>query len=177
MEDKVIEFRVILIWAIICVLLIITLMFVKGGVFKELTNKETYNFKEYKVEKTLNRYYTAKAALDKYYTFISTKNKDAVLLILSDKFKKENSLTVENVDKLFDNDHFNLTFSTGKMCSKDVEKGIKSYIVEGVEESYTRDSLPSYLGSKYYDIVLNEMESTFTIEPISESYFKENCHE
>lgn len=120
-----------------------------------------------------SRYYTIKGALEKYYSFISMNNKDAVYKILSDKYKKDNNITKSSIDSYIDFDTEARTIKTGIICYEKSKKGVYTFAVEGNEITSNTGKVKDEV---FYRVVLDGNTQLFSVEPIEEKDYEDVCN-
>lgn len=168
------ERKTLFVWAIVAIIIFLIVLLI--------TSKQVKNKKE-QVENLVapgtreiidrSRYYTIKGALEKYYSYINMKDKDAVVKILSEKYVKEKEITKDNVDKFVKFEDFSKTIKTNIICLKKVNKGVYTFAVSGVEISRNTNEL---IDDIYYEVELDGNTSLFSVKPIEEKVYSEVCH-
>lgn len=167
--------KVLSIWALIAViifalviLLAVTLKREKEDAIDEITAASSNKIID------RNRYYTVRGAITKYYSYLNMKDVSAILKILNKDYVEDNDLTKDNVfDELLDTDK-QLSYTTGIMCLKSIDKGVYTYVTEGSEIGINTGAV---IGDKYYQITLDGNTSLFNLFPIDEDIYKEVCNE
>ena len=137
-------------------------------------SEETFVDTDYGVVTDYNRYYTVKNAIIKYLSYVNSKDSDSIYEVLDTSYINDNSITKDNVLSKVENYNVAISYKSNKMCYKRIAKGITSYEVRG---SIISMNTSSYLNDKYYNIILDENNITFTIKPIEESTIISDCHE
>lgn len=164
----------ILIIVIIVIIIILTITLVMFGC-KERQEKEeqgeliTNEMVEEAREERLNiqnndRFFTIENIVSNYYLYAKAENKNAMLNILTNNFKTNNEITIDNVTNKINIEENEYRAREIIMINNSVEKVI-AYLVYGVvgEKNQISDS--------YFIIYLDTDNSTYAVEPItSENY-------
>lgn len=171
-EKKVLTFWAILAVVVICGLLVFRIIAPeKFNKFFGLSNAD----KEYSLVKDRTRFYTVANTLNKYYIYTNEKDSEKVFSVLSDKAKEE--LKLENASSLKWTDEVDadsITYNARTMCQKKLDTGIYSFLVSGFE-SYMNKA--GRLDNKYYEVIIDDNNFTFSIRPIDDKAFGGECHE
>lgn len=168
------EKKVLIAWAIVgIIILLIVLVF---GLTKDRTKKEEFDNitargTNYLIDR--NRYYTVKNAITKFYSFINSKDYDATLKILNEKYVEENKININNVNEFITESDFQLSYQSKRMCLKSIKKGVYTFVSEGEEISANSGK---YFSDRYYEVVLDGNTSLFSIKPIEKSIFEGVCN-
>lgn len=169
------EKKVLTFWAILGVVIISGLLIFKlvaPDSFDRLFKLGEYD-KKYKLVQDRTRYYTVSNSLIKYYEYSSNKDSQAVFDILNDNYKKNNNINSSS-DIKFKEDQTNLTFNSRLMCQKKIKKGVYSFYVSGFESN---PNVSGRLNVAYYEVVLDDNNYLFSVQPIDEKTFGGECHE
>lgn len=144
-------------------------------VFNATEEKKT----EENIQIVLNysNFYTVNSCLYRTINYISQKDKKSLLLILSENYKKNNNINIENVINLFpeiDNDY---NFKSTKMYYERVSNNLTKYYVSGnIEKNQIYDDdiiLDAQFKEMFFIVYLDSKNKTFSIEPYDGSLFKE----
>lgn len=118
-----------------------------------------------------SRFFTVSSCVSKYIRYLSDKNTENLLVLLSNEYKNNNSINSSNLYNFVGNMNFNTTFTAKKMFEQRVSKTIYKYYIYGFIEEDLMDTVSSK--TPYYLIViLDESNMTFAIEPYDGSMFK-----
>jgi hypothetical protein len=164
--------KVLLIWFFFGLFLIILVVLFANYKIKEKKNKELID-DHYIVVSDYNRYYTVSNILDKYYTSLYNGRFDRTLKMLDSEYISKNEITEDNLKTKLGMQDVRVTFKGGKMCSRRFENGITSYYVVGDEVAVNKYKV---FNTKYYEVVLNEKELTFTIKEIDSDIYGGECN-
>lgn len=168
------ERKVLIAWAIIgIIILLIVILF---GLKKDRTKKEemdsiTANGNNYLIDR--NRYYTVKNAIAKFYSFLNTKDYDAALKILNEKYINDNKIDLNNIKEFITESEIQLSYNSKRMCLKSIKSGVYTFVSEGTEISANTGN---FISDKYYEVVLDGNSSLFSIKPIDSSTFEGVCN-
>ena len=124
-----------------------------------------------------SNFYTVNSCLYRLVTYISSQDKDSLLLVLSDDYKTKNAVTKDNVMNLFPNIDITSTFVSEKMYYSMLSENITKYYVKGYIESnqiYDEEVLQNNNSESVYFIVyLDTEQNIFSIEPYDGKIFIE----
>lgn len=164
------EKRTLIAWFIIGIVVVILIaLFYYEFEIKE--NNKNID-KNYSILNDINRYYTVRGAVIKYYSYISAKDYESIIKILDQDYVKENGLTVENINNIVTDATEPISFSTRLICSKNLGNGKVSYLVSGFEEDMFSGNR---MDNKYYKLILDGNNLLFSITPIEEKDFGGEC--
>lgn len=166
------EKKILVMWAVVGI--IVFLLALGYKVVYLDSNKEKLEDKEYKIVTDYDRYYTVIGAINKFYAFYNAKSYDSVLHILNSNYAEENSISIDNIKEFFPENNTSLAYNGKIMCSKDLSKGITSYLIEGNETEMITGNI---VEKKYYNVILDGNQFVFSIEPIDEEFYGGNCNE
>lgn len=124
-----------------------------------------------------SNFYTVNSCLYRLVTYISSQDKDSLLLVLSDDYKSKNSVTKDDVMNLFPNIDITSTFVSEKMYYSMLSENITKYYVQGYIENnqiYDEEVLQNNNSESVYFIVyLDTEQNIFSIEPYDGKIFIE----
>lgn len=165
------ERKVLLIWSVIGFIIFLVAVFFKIFIVNDIELKK-YDT-NYTIVKDYSRYYTVNSAITKYYAFINSKNYKSVINILDSKYVEDNKINAENINNFITISDIAISYKPGIMCSKDIKKGITSYLVEGTEAGMNN---AKEIGKVYYEVILDGNNLIFSLKPISEENYGGNCN-
>lgn len=118
-----------------------------------------------------NRFFTVSSCVSKYINYLTTKNTDNLLILLSSEYKENNSIDSNNLYNYIDVIEGNKTFSARKMFEEQVNNNVYKYYVYG---SIQEEKLGSVSDKEdyYLIVILDESNMTFAIEPYDGVLFK-----
>lgn len=118
-----------------------------------------------------NRFFTVSSCVSKYINYLTTKNTDNLLILLSSEYKENNSIDSNNLYNYIDVIEGNKTFSARKMFEEQVNNNVYKYYVYG---SIQEEKLGSVSDKEdyYLIVILDENNMTFAIEPYDGVLFK-----
>lgn len=171
------EKKVLTFWAILAIVIVLGLF-----IFRIVAPEKFNDFfgldgadKEYSLVTDRTRYYTVANAIEKYYLYVNAKDANAVFSMLNDSYKEANGISSANNIKFSEEiDPENKTFNSRLMCKKKLGKGKYSFLVKGFESKSTESGR---LNTVYYQVMLDDNNFTFSIQPIEEKTFGGECHE
>ena len=158
---------------ILMLVIIVSVIFV--GVYelffrKEKIEEEKIDTETISVVQDKSKFYTVSSCVSKYLNYLSSRETDKIIILLSDDYKKDNSITSLNVyENLGELNGIN-TFSPKKMFVQRLSKNVYKYYVKGFIQEESID----YVGSNqeyFIVVILDEKNMTFAIEPYDGSLF------
>lgn len=168
MKDNKIAKIIILVIAIIIILIMITLLVII------LTKKDNVHYPEetelqqdtQTVERVKNRndYFTVSNCVDKYITYLTTKQKDILYNYLDEEYRQKNNITEDNIYSHIEtlNDYYK--FKAKDIYVRELQSGISQYYVYGTltieSTGDDEEEIPFYISVK-----LDKTNNTFSIIP------------
>ena len=166
MKDKQTRLAIIL---VIVTVLVVVITFILN---KDIEEPKT---SQINIVTNYSNFYTVDSCLFRTVTYLSTKDKDSILLILNEEYKKNNNITEKNVLSFFPTIDENSIFTSKKMYYENLDKNIVKYYVYGnvIENKILDDDLiTSEQGIDLYFIVyIDTNGSIFSIEPYNGDIF------
>lgn len=133
------------------------------------------NKNEINIVTNYSNFYTVNSCLYRTITHISTSDKESLLLLLDNNYKKENKIDESNVLDLFSNVDVDSTFVSRKMYYEILNSNITKYYVYGYVEKNQiyDDELINKTENKemYFIVYLDSTNKTFSIEPYNGDIF------
>lgn len=156
------------------ILVIITIIVVVGSFILNKSEKKVDN-KDISIVTNYSNFYTVNSCLYRVITYLSSKDKDSLMLVIDDNYKKENKVNLDNILSLFPDVSGDSTFVSQKMYYQQITNNITKYYVYGyIEENQFSDY---YNGSNknnkevYFIVYMDSTSKTFSIEPYSGDIF------
>ena len=155
------------------ILVIITILVV---VLTNLLNKDGEQ-KENKIEIVTNysNFYTVDSCLYRTITYIASRDNQSLLSVVSDNYKKENNIDINNVLNVFSEIEEDSIFISKKMYYEKINNNITKYYVYGhTEKNQILDdeiTLNNEYNDQYFIVYLDTTNKTFAIEPYSGELF------
>ena len=155
------------------VLVIVTIIIL---VFASIFNKkEDAGEKDIHVVKNYSNFYTVSSCLYRTITYINSNDTESLLLILTDKYKRDNNINENNVLEVFPYIEDNSTFNPKKMYYEKLTDNITKYYVFGyVEREELIENIqitkPDRL-DVYFIVYLDTSKKIFSVEPYSGNIF------
>lgn len=115
-------------------------------------------------------FYTVNSCIYRTITYISDKSIEDLLLVISDKYKKENKVTEENVLDFLPKVGQASTFVSKKMYYEYLKNGLEKYYVYGKIESDDMNGTGSAFDS-YFIVYLDRNSNLFSLEPYNGDIF------
>ena len=162
-KDKIIA--IVLVVSVL-ILGVYKLFFEKNGIEEEKIDTETIS-----VVKDVNRFFTVSSCVSKYINYLSIKDTDNLLVLLSKQYKDENKINSDNLYNFIGTIGGTNTFSGKKMFVQRISKSIYKYYVYGFTQMELMDSVAPKKDF-YIIIILNEENMTFSVEPYNGEMFK-----
>lgn len=120
-------------------------------------------------------FYTVNSCLYRTISYISSKDIDSLMLVLTDEYKENNGITKDNVMNFITNIEEDSTFTSKKMYYEKINANITKYYVYGtVQKNEVSDNeIVSHIDNMYlYFIVYMDTENKiFSVEPYSGDIF------
>lgn len=159
---------------ILVIVIVISVLFL--GIYKIFFEKNV--FEEEKIDtKTISvlrdnsRFFTVSSCVSKYIRYLSVKDTQNLLILLSNEYKEKNLINSNNMYNYIGTLNGNKTFSPKKMFQQRITKTIYKYYVFG----YLEENMMDMVSAKqpyYLIVILDESNMTFAIEPYDGSMFK-----
>jgi len=158
--------------AIVIVIAVLILGIYKIFFEKNVFEEEKIDTETISVVEDNSRFFTVSSCVSKYIRYLSDRNTENLLILLSNEYKNNNSINSENLYNFVGVMNSNETFYPKKMFQQRLTKTIYKYYVYGfVEEDIMGATSPR---RPYYVIViLDEDNMSFAIEPYDGSLFKQ----
>lgn len=83
-----------------------------------------------------SEFFTVNSCLYRTITYVSNKDTDSLLKVLSDTYKKKNKINANNVLKVFPSINGEATFVSKKMYYEKINNKIKKFYVKGIVKKY-----------------------------------------
>ena len=155
------------------ILVIITILVV---VLTNLLNKDEQQ-SENKIEIVTNysNFYTVDSCLYRTITYITSKDSESLLSILSSNYKKENNINSNNILSSFNSIEEDSIFISKKMYYEKMNNNITKYYVYGhVEKNQIIDdalTIDNEYTDQYFIVYLDTTNKTFAVEPYDGGIF------
>ena len=158
------------IFAVVLVIVVLALGIYKLFFEKTIVEEEKIDTETITIVKNNSRFYTVSSCVSKYLSYLTIKDTDNLLVLLSEDFKAKNSVTSENIYSYIGTLDVTKTFSARKIYEQRVTKTIYKYYVYGYIEEEGMDFILNK--QDYYIIVLlDEKNMVFAVEPYDGSLF------
>ena len=118
-----------------------------------------------------NDFYTVSSCVSKYLSYLSVSDSKNLLILLSDDYKKENSVTQSNIYNYIGSLNGVYGFNPKKMFVQRLSENTYKFYVYGLISEETIN-LTSNEIDYYIIVILDRENSTFAIEPYDGSMFK-----
>lgn len=125
----------------------------------------------YRIVKDETRYYTVSNTISKYASYINAKDKESILTILDNDYKKNNDINVDNVLEKVGNFDKNISITPSYMCSRKRNDEITQYIFS----ASINDTKGDKITTKNYSVYLDSKNMTFSVEEVTSEYLGGNC--
>ena len=133
-------------------------------------NKKTNNIE---IVTNYNDFYTVDSCIYRIITYINSNNNDNLLLVLNDKYKKENNIT--GISDLMLDIPDNGSFISKKMYYENINDNVKKYYVYGyiLPNIMDLDTTEAKEEQKeiYFIVYMDEKNLTFSFEPYDGKVF------
>lgn len=158
---------------ILMLVIIISVIFV--GVYelffrKEKIEEEKIDTETISVVQDNSKFYTVSSCVTKYLNYLSSGETDKLIILLSEEYKKDNSINSSNLYEFIGKFSGLNTFSPKKMFVQRLSENVYKYYVKGFIQEESIDAIG--LNNDFYIVViLDEKNMTFAIEPYDGSLF------
>lgn len=147
------------------VLTVITII-IYVGIFFILDEEEKEKSKlSAEIVTNYSEFYTVNACASKYINFLITKDKDALLNVLSDEYKNKNRITSLNVVDALPIIAPESGFAANRMYYEKLKDGINKYYISGYLEAGGEESDERNRTVSYLIVYLDKENNLFSIEP------------
>lgn len=164
-DNKTIKIMIIIVSIIILLILgTLTILFVNSKTQKQTIKEEPNEKQEIVIVKNRNDFFTVANCVDKYITYLTTKEKEILYNYLDEEYKKENNITMDNIYsyvKTFD-DYYK--FKAKEMYVCELSSTVSQYYVYGtltVEATGDDEQETPF----YISVKLDKANSTFSVIP------------
>ena len=157
--------------AIILVVLVIIVVIVTSFYNKN----DKINENEISIVTNYSNFYTVNSCLYRFITYLSSNDRESLILVLDDNYEKNQKVTIENVMEFLPRVDSDSTFTSKKMYYEKLNNNITKYYVYGnIEKNllYENGTVDNYENKDVYFIVyLDSTSKTFSVEPYSGKIF------
>ncbi len=157
--------------AIILVIAVLILGIYKLFFDKDKKAEEKIDTETISVVNDASRFFTVTSCVSKYINYLSIKDTDNLLILLSNQYQKENEINAENIYNYIGTIDGTNTFNGKKIMQQRISKSIYKYYVYGFIQKELMDSI-SPKQDFYAIIILDEENMTFSVEPYNGDMFK-----
>lgn len=157
--------------AIVLVVAVLILGIYKLFFEKNDTKEEKIDTETISVVEDVNRFFTVSSCVSKYINYLSIKDTDNLLVLLSKQYKEENKINSENLYNFTGTIEGTNTFAGKKMFAQRISKSIYKYYVHGFTQMELMDSVAPKKDF-YVIIIIDEENMTFSVEPYNGEMFK-----
>lgn len=145
------------------------------GIYKLFIEK---NDNEEKIDTTTisilndsNRFFTVSSCVSKYINYLSIKDTDTLLILLSKEYKEKEEINGDNLYEKIGTINGTNSFMGKKIFEQRLSKAVYKYYVYGFIQEELMDSI-STKKDYYLIVILDEENMTFSIEPYDGEMFK-----
>lgn len=134
-------------------------------------NKEKIDTTTISILNDSNRFFTVSSCVSKYINYLSVKDTDNLLILLSKEYKEKEEINDDNLYEKIGTINGTNSFTGKKIYEQRLSKTIYKYYVYG----FTQEELMDSMSSKkdyYLIVILDEENMTFSIEPYDGEMFK-----
>ena len=159
--------KIVALFLVVAVLILcIYKLFFEKGIENEKIDTTTISVLE-----DNNRFFTVSSCASKYINYLSIKDTDNLLILLSNEYKQKESINSDNIYESIGEINGTNTFVGKKIFEQRLSKNVYKYYVYGTIQEELMDSISPK--SNYYLIaILDEENMTFSIEPYDGEMFK-----
>ena len=154
---------------------VLSILVIGLGVYKFFFSgnkqKEKIDTKTIASVTNVDDFYTVASCVDKYIAYSTSNDKNKILILLSDEYKKQNNVTADNLYSFVEKYDEYYSFAPKEMYVQKKSKDISKYYVYGTLEKGIEDTTKTY-DDFYLIVILDESNLTFSIEPYDGEMFK-----
>lgn len=155
--------------------IVLSILVVGLGVYKLFfsgnNEKGKIDTKTITVVTDIDDFYTVAGCVDKYIAYSASKDKEKILILLSNEYKKQNGVTIDNLYSFVNEYNEYYSFAPKEMFVQRKSKNVYKYYVYGTLEKGIEDTTKTY-DDFYIVVILDESNLTFSIEPYDGEVFK-----
>lgn len=157
------------------VAIILSISAVLVVVLSLIFNNKSTSSAEIKIVENYSDFYTVNSCLYRTITYISSQDKNTLLLILNNQYKKQNKIDEENVLTFFPKVESNSTFVSRKMYYQKLNSDLTKYYVYGYiqNDQFYEDAKIDNRDNEdvYFIVYLDTNKKIFSVEPYSGEVF------
>lgn len=112
-----------------------------------------------------SEFYTVSACANKYINYLASKDADSLLNVLSDSYKKKNTITSSNVLDALPIIASGNSFTANRMYYQEKKNGIYKYYISGFLDTGGLDMDERSRVKSYLIIYLDKKNTIFSVEP------------
>ena len=161
---------------IILIIIILILISTLGLLYLNKNNKVNNKTPNYVLLNDYSRFFTINSCLYKYISYVSNGDSDSILKILDNDYVKDNNINSNNIYNFITKLDGNYSFKAMKIVYDKDDKDYVTYYVYGYLMEEIIDELPKK-EEKYYKVVLDLNNQTFSVTPYDGEIFKEVAYE
>ena len=129
------------------------------------------NYEKLSIVKDNSKFFTVSSCVSKYLNYVKAKDTASLIVLLDNKYVKDNDIYEDNVLNYVELVDDNQSFTARKMYSEQVGKSTYKYYVYGdISETFI-DEEPKYIKDLYLIVYLNENGMTYSVEPYDGEMF------
>ena len=118
-----------------------------------------------------NRFFTVSSCVSKYISYLTTKDTENLLVLLSNEYKEKYNINSNNLYNYISVVDGNKTFSARKMFEEKISNNIYKYYVYGNIQEEILGKV-SEKEDYYLVVILDQNNMTFAVEPYNGDLFK-----
>ena len=139
--------------------------------FEKRTTSEIIDTETISIVSDPSDFYTVSSCVSKYLNYLSARDSDSLITLISEKYKKDNSITKENIYSFVKSLDGLYNFNPRKMFVQRLSQNTYKYFVYGLISRETMN-LNSDEINYYIVVILDRENGTFAIEPYDGDMFK-----
>lgn len=155
-------------------LVIVTIVVVIVNYIYNNSKKEEEK-KDIKIVTNYSNFYTVNSCLYRVINYIYLGDKDSLIKLVSDEYKKDNNITTENILDLFPKIDNDSTFDSRKMYYEKINENIIKFYVYGhiKDNVFIDDDVVTKINytDSYFIVYLDFENKIFSIEPYDGEIF------
>jgi len=139
--------------------------------FEKNDNQEKIDTTTISILNDSNRFFTVSSCVSKYINYLSIKDTNNLLILLSSEYKEKELINEDNLYEKIGNISGTNSFMGKKIFEQRLSKNTYKYYVYGFIQEELMDSI-SAKKDYYIIVILDEENMTFSIEPYDGKMFK-----
>lgn len=157
----------------VCVITVIITFMILGTYSPKKQENVVNSSSKAKLLNNYSRFFTIESCMYRFISYIQDNQVDSLLKVLDEDYIEKNAINKDNVLEFVGSlEGFN-TFTAKKIYYNDLNDNMIEYYVYGQIVSEAIDTYSYYGVDRYYIVVMDTENMTYSVEPIDKSLFSE----